>query len=454
MQAAESRSAAPRALVSRAEEIHVAERILVVDDSRELRTLLGMQLKKQGYSVETAVDGQDGLEKAISLKPQLIIMDIMMPRMDGFTAAKQIRQEKDLAHTPIILLSALGGEEDIIKGIECGADDYLIKPFKAPELSAKVKMLIRKSAGFTNRSEDDTIQTAPDDPAVRKFKETGQVISKDFAGFHIVEKVGQGGSGTVYRAVEPMHNMAVALKVVSPFVSRSPGFVDRFTRSSEISIKLIHPNIVRCYTMGEYQGVHFITQELIEGPELDKLIKQRKKLGELEGLKLMRQLIDALKYLESEGLIHRDIKPSNIFVVEKDGQQVAKLADFGLSRGAHDLNTTLEGHVLGTPHYLSPEQAKGEKNIDVRGDLYSLAATFYQALTGKTVFEADNLSSLVLAHINREPVSPLEANPDLMPETGEVLLRFLKKTPEERADNMEQALAMVDGLIAKLESQD
>lgn len=411
-----------------------------------------MQLKKQGYTVETAVDGQDGLEKAVKLKPQLVIMDIMMPRMDGFTSAKEMRGHKDLAHTPIILLSALGGEEDIIKGIECGADDYLIKPFKAPELSAKVKMLIRKSAGFTNRSEDDTIQTAPEDPAVRKFKETGKVISKDFAGFHIVEKVGQGGSGTVYRAIEPMHNMAVALKVVSPFISRSPGFVERFTRSSEISIKLVHPNIVRCYTMGEYQGVHFITQELIEGPELDKVMKQGP-LEEVRGLILMRQLVDALKYLEGEGLIHRDIKPSNVFVVEKDGQDVAKLADFGLSRGAHDLNTTLEGHVLGTPHYLSPEQAKGEKNIDVRGDLYSLAATFFHALTGRTVFEADNLSSMVVAHISREPENPCTVKPDLHPETGELLLRFLRKTPDERVANMGEALDLLDALIAKLQSK-
>ncbi|MCA8938972.1 MAG: response regulator, partial [Planctomycetes bacterium] len=292
----------------------MAERILVVDDSRELRTILAAQLKKQGYEVHKANDGQEGYELAVQLQPNLIIMDIMMPRMDGFTAAAKMRADPKTSNTPIILLSALGGEEDIIKGIECGADDYLVKPFKAPELSAKVKMLLRKAAGFSNRPEEETKENvnAQESEDAKRFKETGQIVSKDFAGFQIVDKLGQGGSGTVYRAIEPINMSPVALKVVSPFVSQSPGFVDRFTRSSEISIRLKHPNIVRCYTIGVHQNIHYLTQELVEGPTLDVKMEKDGPFSIELAMTLMRQMVEAFKYLEQEGLIHRDIKPSNI----------------------------------------------------------------------------------------------------------------------------------------------
>ncbi len=431
----------------------MAETVLVVDDSKELRTVLGMQLKRQGYKVELAIDGEDGLRRAQELKPQIIIMDIMMPKMDGFTAAQKMRENQDLKHTPIILLSALGGEEDIIKGIECGADDYLIKPFKAPELSAKIKMLIRKSSGFTNRPDDETVQTEKEvDKSVRRFKETGQVLSKEFAGFQIVDKLGQGGSGVVYRAIEPMHLTPLALKVVSPFVSQSPRFIERFTRSSEISIKLRHPHIVRCFTIGEYQGVHFMTQELIEGLTLDLELERHGPFDELRAFRLMQQLIDAFVYLEEQGYIHRDVKPSNIFITkDEDAQEVAKLADFGLSKLSQDLSQTVEGHVLGTPHYLSPEQARGDKNIDPRGDLYSLAATFYHLLTGEPPFDGENLSALVIAHIQQTPVNPQERKPDLSDQGAALIMRFLEKAPDKRCSNMSEALSLVTQHVKELE---
>ncbi|NUQ36100.1 MAG: response regulator [Planctomycetaceae bacterium] len=430
----------------------MAEKILVVDDSKELRTILGAQLKKAGYEVHLAVDGQEGFEKGKELKPNLIIMDIMMPRMDGFTAAKAMRGTSELENTPIILLSALGGEEDIVKGIEAGADDYLVKPFKAPELQAKVKMLLRKAGGFTNRPEKETkVLTKGEDKSVKEIKETGKIVSKEFAGFTIVGVLGQGGSAVVYRAIEPIHNSAIALKVVSPFISQSPGFVDRFQRSNEISIRLKHPNIVKCYNIGQHQGVHFLTQELVEGPTLDKVLDSSGPLDEKRALGLMRQLVEAFVYLDSQALIHRDIKPENIFVTKDgDGREVAKIADFGLSRATQDMGQTIEGHVLGTPHYISPEQAQGAKNLDIRSDLYSLAATFYHLLTGHTPFEGDNLSILIVAHVSQKPKDPREHRSNLSEGTAKLMLRLLAKTADERVANISDAIGLIDDAIAKI----
>lgn len=422
------------------------DRILVVDDSNEIRSVLGAQLRKQGYKVDTARDGAEGSEKAAEFKPDLIIMDIMMPRMDGFQACRAIRANAGTKHIPIILLSALGGEDDILQGIEAGANDYLVKPFRAPELSAKIKVLIRRAGSQASRADADTVEVprSSDLDTIRRFKETGQIVSKDFAGFQIIDKLGQGGSGAVYRAIEPVNLTPVALKVVSPFISQSPGFVRRFARSSDISIKVRHPNIVRGYTIGEHQGIHYLTQELVEGPTLDKVLERQGPLAPLRVTILMRQIVEALVYLESQGFIHRDLKPGNIFEVKgPDGGPFAKLADFGLSRAIDDIGGTIEGHVLGTPQYISPEQAMGATKLDMRCDLYSLAATAFHLVTGHPPFGGDTFQSLILAHVHAPVPSVRTVSPEV-PECLDNLLRtFMAKKPEERAPNMQVALEMV-----------
>ncbi len=421
------------------------EKILVVDDSRELRTVLSAQLKKQGFEVGLAVDGQDAVNKAPTFKPDLIIMDLMMPRMDGFEATRQLRQLPQTRHIPIVMLSALGGEEDIVRGMEAGATDYIVKPFRAPEMSAKIKTHLRRSQYLRNQHDDDTVEVLrEDDLSIRRIKETGQIVSTEFAGFQIIDKLGQGGTGTVYRAIEPIGLTPIALKVISPFVSQAPGFLNRFQRSSEISIRTRHPNIVRCYTVGEYQGIYFLTQELIEGPTLDRLLDRDGPFEQAHAARIMREMGEALAYLETENLIHRDIKPSNIFeTTGSDGQPVAKLADFGLSRSILDMGRTTEGHVLGTANYLSPEQAMGELAIDSRSDLYSLAATVFHLVTGQPPFEGESFQQLVLQHVNRAPTSPLEIRPDMSPAFAGLLLRFLSKKPSDRAPSVAAALEMI-----------
>ena len=156
----------------------MAERILVVDDSRELRTVLSAQLKKLGFEVKVAVDGEDGIRNAREFKPDLIIMDIMMPKLDGLKATKQMREDPKLAHTPIILLSALGEEQDVVEGIEAGADEYLVKPFRQGELAAKVRILLRRSSISRSKLDETTVQGLDDvkgDTAMRRFKEDAEI---------------------------------------------------------------------------------------------------------------------------------------------------------------------------------------------------------------------------------------------------------------------------------------
>lgn len=136
----------------------MSERILIADDSRELRTVLSAQLRKLGFDVQVAVDGQDALERARSFRPTLIIMDIMMPKLSGLKATKKMRDDPELAHTPIILMSQLGEEQDVVEGIEAGADEYLVKPFRQAELAARVRILLRKASGARKNLDETTAQ--------------------------------------------------------------------------------------------------------------------------------------------------------------------------------------------------------------------------------------------------------------------------------------------------------
>lgn len=424
------------------------DRILVVDDSSQLRASLTDQLRKLGFEVDSAIDGQDGLAKAKKFRPALIIMDIHMPRMDGLAATKKMREDADLAHTPIILLAALGEEQDIIEGIDAGADEYLIKPFRHPELATKVRILLRKVGTAARKLDETTVQGLEsgqeDDRAVTRFKETGQIVSKDFAGFTIVDKLGQGGTATVYRALEPINLKPVALKVISPFAAVKDGFLKRLQRSNEISVKLVHAHIVRTYTMGEYQDVHFMVQELVDGSPLDRYVDNPdERLDEKRARNLMTQAAHALAYLEQHKLIHRDVKPGNIYVNQDD---IAKLGDFGLSRLIDDTGQTAEGYLLGTPHYISPEQANGAKDLDTRSDLYSLGATFFHLLAGQPVFPGDNLQQVVLAHLTKDPVPLKPLAPEFSDVFCAVIDRLVKRNRDERFASARELVDALNGL--------
>ncbi|MDH5639623.1 MAG: serine/threonine protein kinase, partial [Nitrospinota bacterium] len=322
------------------------------------------------------------------------------------------------------------------------------------ELAAKVRILLKKSSSQARKLDDTTVEgfDATDrDTNMMRFKETGQILSKDFAGFTIIDKLGQGGTATVYRAMEPIHLKPVALKVISPFAAVKEGFIKRLRRSNEISIKLVHPHIVRTYTLGEYQGVHFMVQELVEGSPLDTFLHEDEDehkpqpLDESLGRRYMRQISMALEYLENQNLIHRDVKPGNVYV-NRDGE--AKLGDFGLSRLVDDVGQTVEGYLLGTPHYISPEQANGSKDLDIRSDLYSLGASFYHLLAGEPMFEGTNLQQVVLAHLTKDAHPLKERAASVSDAMCAIVDRLVRRERDERFQTAVELNEALDALPA------
>ena len=229
--------------------------------------------------------------------------------------------------------------------------------------------------------------------------------------FEVKRLLGRGGMGQVYLATQISLNRPVALKVLHPRYLSKPIYLSRFEAEATAVAKLNHPNIVHVYTLGYVDPVRFIAMEYVEGTNLREYINKKGALDLPLALSIMRQAGQAIGAAGEVGLVHRDIKPENLLLTRKGR---AKVADFGLCRdlGADRLHVTQPGTTMGTPLYMSPEQAQG-KPLDHRSDLYSLGVTFYHMLSGEPPFRADSAVALALKHVSEQPVSLRVRRPDI-----------------------------------------
>ena len=262
--------------------------------------------------------------------------------------------------------------------------------------------------------------------------------------YRVVGLIGKGAMGEVYKAQDPLLNRFVAIKTIAPSLAAEPDFRLRFQREAQSAARLNHPNIVTVFDFGEEDGLIYMAMELLEGRDLRELIRSRAiRAGDKLGI--MEQLCDGVGFAHAKGVVHRDLKPGNIHVQPK-GQ--VKILDFGLAR-LGDSDITRTGTVMGTPHYMSPEQIRGQK-VDARSDVFSLGAVFYELLTYHRPFEADSAHD-VRFQIAEQPPEPLRRwAPDTPASLVEVLEKALAKEPADRfadAGEMGRALAVARDAI-------
>jgi serine/threonine protein kinase len=231
----------------------------------------------------------------------------------------------------------------------------------------------------------------------------------------------------------------VALKILSPALTNNPEFVDRFMAEVKMSAKLHHPNIVTAFDAGNENGIYYLAISYVDGAELDDRLKIDKFIPEKEALVYIRNIAEALKYAWNKfQILHRDIKPSNIMV---DSDNEAKLMDMGISKSlADDLGLTMTGMVIGTPYYMSPEQAKAEQTLDFRADLYSLGATLYHLVTGHVPYDSTTAMGILTKHITEPFPSPKEKNPELSDECIVLLEIMMAKKKEDRQASWEDVI--------------
>ena len=245
-------------------------------------------------------------------------------------------------------------------------------------------------------------------------------------GFQILEKLGQGAMATVFKAKQLSLDRIVAVKVLPKRLSENAEYVERFYKEGKAAAKLNHRNIVQAIDVGESGGYHYFVMEYVKGKTVYDDLKDDGVYSEADSLDIIIQIAEALEHAHARGLIHRDVKPKNVMITE-DG--VAKLADMGLAREASDEEAAQmeAGRAYGTPYYISPEQIRGELDIDFRADIYSLGAMFYHMVTGKVPFEAPTPSAVMHKHLKEQLVPPDHISTSLSIGVAEVIEVMMAK---------------------------
>ncbi len=266
---------------------------------------------------------------------------------------------------------------------------------------------------------------------------TGKIVG----GYKLNEVVGRGGMGTVYRATQLSLQRDVALKILSRDLAKDPGFRSLFINEAQAAAQLVHPNVVQVYDAGTEGDVSYFSMEFIGQGSVEELLGRDKQIPWPDAILMILEAAHGLQFAEAKGIVHRDIKPDNLML---DDEGRIKIADLGLAkRGAGSDDTG----VIGTPHFIPPEQALGT-NVDGRADQYSLGATFFRMITGKTVFTGRTAKEIVLKHVNEPPPAASSAESDVPGDLDLVLAKMLAKDPEDRYSDSGELIGALEEVCA------
>ncbi|MEV6984657.1 protein kinase [Sphaerisporangium sp. NPDC051017] len=276
------------------------------------------------------------------------------------------------------------------------------------------------------------------------------LIGSQVADYLVEGVVGRGGMATVYRARDQRLGRTVALKVLAPQLSQDQRFRDRFVRESRLVAGIDHPNIIPIYEAGDSGDLLFIAMRFVEGADLRRLIHESGPMPVARAYALFSQMASALDAAHQQGLVHRDVKPANILVTEESGRgpEHVYLTDFGLTKSTYsEAGLTSQGHFMGTPRYVAPEQIRGQA-VDGRSDLYAFACVVYEALSGQPPFQRDTELALLYAHVSHDPPPLTPYRPDLPHAVNQVMTRALAKSPDERFDTCRGFVAALRDAIS------
>lgn len=390
-------------------------KVLIAEDSSTWRILLENQIQKWGYEPVLAKDGEEAwaiLQREDA--PRLALLDWQMPKMDGIEVCRNLKRSQAHHFTYVILLTGRDAQDDMVAGLEAGADDYLTKPIEMPILRSRL-MVARRIVEVVPPKE----WSKPQVP-----------------GYEVERLLGKGAFATVWEAIREQTKEAVALKIIRVDLATEEVF-GRFAREIRLMQQMDHPNIARVYESRIDQDLGYYAMELVPGMTLEKHVhNQRPKAGKI--LLLMAKVCDALEHVHQHGIIHRDLKPTNIMVTE-DGQP--KLVDFGLAKSLFhrdpetETTETLVDSAVGTPLFMAPEQARGENDqLDARTDIYALGILLYLLCVRRhphKVNKEDRWQTIQeMAKGRARP--PREVKPDFDPELELIIMKALAEAPEDR----------------------
>ena len=268
----------------------------------------------------------------------------------------------------------------------------------------------------------------------------GTRIVAEAGRYQEMAKIGEGGMGRVYKAYDTVMDEWVALKTLPPELADKPELLKRFIQEARATQKLSHPNIIRVHDVIEIDKILYIKMEYVDGADLKAIIKEKGALPIEQVEKYFKQICSGLGYAHSQGVIHRDIKPPNI-LIDKSGK--IKITDFGIAKALETTGFTRTGQMMGTPAYMSPEQADA-KHIDHRSDIYSLGIVLYEMLTGDVPFKADSPVAMGIKHLKETPISPRQLRKDIPEYWEKIIIKCMDKKAENRFANVKEILQAIE----------
>jgi len=264
--------------------------------------------------------------------------------------------------------------------------------------------------------------------------------------YEIIEELGKGGMGKVYRVEDKKIKEEIALKLIKPEIASDKKTLERFSNELKTARKITHKSVCRMYHLGEQKGTYFITMEYIPGENLKGMIRMSEQLSIGTTIKIAKQVCEGLSEAHGLGVVHRDLKPSNI-MIDKKGN--ARIMDFGIASSLKTKRITDEGTIIGTPEYMSPEQVEG-KRVDHRSDIYSLGVILYEMVIGRVPFEGDTALSIAYKHKHETPQDPLKLNTQIPKDLNDVILKCLEKNKEDRYQSAGEVQSVLDRIEKKI----
>lgn len=432
--------------------------IFIVDDNANNLSLLTRILRESGHAVRMANSGRRALEAVRRQPPELILLDIDMPELDGRAVCAELKADPRTERVPVIFLSALHDPVEKVSALRLGGVDYITKPFDVEEVLARVEAQLRLArlralleACNRELSERNAELLAWKRQADRIFSTLAEVLPGTTLDGKILvgEKLGAGGSAIVYRGVEVASGRAVAVKVLRP----QPGGdrrreEERLLLEGLSAIRVRHPSAVAVLDGGlTGAGIAYLVMELLRGRTLAEELAAAGPVPVERAVRIFLPVCEALAEAHAAGVVHRDVKPSNIFLHRgEDEREAVKVLDFGIARLAEaglDRSTTV-GRLAGTPAYMSPERLLGQP-YDGGADVYGVAMALYEALAGRlpfTLAEGASAAALIMTCLNEPPSALGDLRPEVPPPLAGLVMRALDRLPSRRPTMADLAAAL------------
>jgi serine/threonine protein kinase len=460
-------------------DTNVRGEILIVDDYPVNLRLLQELLLAENYEVRAATSGAWALSSAQANPPDLVMLDITMPEMDGYEVCRRLKADPATGDIPVIFISAHDDALDKVRAFKIGACDYVTKPFQAEEVVARIenqlqnhrlrrqledsrRELERQNAELRQRNDELTQAQRRTDLVFSALSDAlpGTVLDGKY---RLEDKIGTGGFGTIFRATHLELRRPVAVKVFRPRAGNdTPEALERFRLEGVSASRIRHPNAVAVFDSGiTSSGIAYLVMELLRGCSLADELRAHRVLPLRRAAGIITQVCSALSEAHAQDIIHRDVKPENVFLHAGADGECVKVLDFGtvkmvgstFAEGGDSL--TAVGQVVGTPEYMAPERLRNA-HYDGRADVYSVAVMLYRMLAGTLPFRADDPYVVAVMQLSNDPPPVREFNPNV-PEAVETLIRVAmsknparRPTADEFARRLREAAADAPGVESPL----